>query len=339
MRAHVSRPLLAAIASTFLFASTCAQAGIFRAYLALNGNDANPCTLQQPCRLLPAALAAANDGGEIWLLDSANFNTGPVNIDKSITILAVPGVLGSVVALGGNAINIATADVSVTLRNLNILPYPGASSFKGIDMTNGADLTVQNCNIVDFVGGRGLNVATAAQVTVIDSVFRNNNRSAAFDLGATAMISGSHFSGSYVGVYSTANTASLTTSVAVNGSVVSKNSYGIVAETYATNATTRLFVKDSVIESNSVWGSAAYVSGSASGGVSETTVSNSLVVGNSVGLFAGNAGAKFTASGNTVINNTTGLWNASAQFESAGNNTVRNNGGNTSGTILNVGTM
>ena len=38
------------------------------------------------------------------MLDSANYNTGPVNVTKSVTILAVPGALGSVVATGGDAI-------------------------------------------------------------------------------------------------------------------------------------------------------------------------------------------------------------------------------------------
>ena len=57
-----------------LLLSTTADAQLFRAYLAPApaGNDANNCTLPSPCRrLLPAALAAVADGGEIWMLDSA----------------------------------------------------------------------------------------------------------------------------------------------------------------------------------------------------------------------------------------------------------------------------
>jgi hypothetical protein len=81
-------------------ACASAHAQVFRAYLDASGSDANPCTLAQPCRLLPAALAAVASGGEIWLLGSANYNSGPVAIGKSVTILAVPGAVGSVVALG-----------------------------------------------------------------------------------------------------------------------------------------------------------------------------------------------------------------------------------------------
>ncbi len=117
---------VAAIASAVLvLASASANAQLFRAYVAQTGNDANPCTLPAPCRLLPAALAAVASGGEIWMLDSANYNTATVNITKSVSILAVPGVVGSVVATGGPAINISTAGVNVALRNLVITPLPG----------------------------------------------------------------------------------------------------------------------------------------------------------------------------------------------------------------------
>src|SRR6478672_13256897 len=103
----MKRAAAVSCAALFIFlVSGIASAGLFRAYLSINGNDANPCTVQQPCRLLPAALAAVNDGGEVWILDSANYNTSTVNIIKSVTIVATPGAVGSVVATGGNAITI-----------------------------------------------------------------------------------------------------------------------------------------------------------------------------------------------------------------------------------------
>src|SRR6187402_2750686 len=104
-----------------LLAAGAAHAQIFRAYLASDGSDANPCTLAQPCRLLPAALTAVAGGGEIWMLDSANYNTGTVTIGKSVSILAVPGVVGSIVALnGGAAISITAAGLKIALRNVAI---------------------------------------------------------------------------------------------------------------------------------------------------------------------------------------------------------------------------
>ena len=52
-----------ALAATLLLSAT-AHAQLFRAYVASDGNDANPCTLPAPCRLLPAALGAVADGGK-----------------------------------------------------------------------------------------------------------------------------------------------------------------------------------------------------------------------------------------------------------------------------------
>ncbi len=93
------RSALAFLAAVLL--SAAAHAQLFRAYLSSTGNDANPCTLPQPCRLLPAALTAVASGGEIWMLDSANYNSSTVTIGKSVSILAVPGAVGSVVASAG----------------------------------------------------------------------------------------------------------------------------------------------------------------------------------------------------------------------------------------------
>ena len=41
-----------AVAAALLLFASVAHAQLFRAYLTADGNDANPCTLPQPCRLL-----------------------------------------------------------------------------------------------------------------------------------------------------------------------------------------------------------------------------------------------------------------------------------------------
>src|SRR3954470_17809381 len=101
MNRLVPQCVVALMASAF--ACGASQAQIFRAYLSINGNDANACTVAAPCRLLPAALNAVADGGEVWMLDSANFNAGTVTIAKNVAISSVPGQLGSVVAVGGGS--------------------------------------------------------------------------------------------------------------------------------------------------------------------------------------------------------------------------------------------
>ena len=120
---------------------------VFRAYLSSTGNDANPCTLPAPCRLLPAALAAVQNGGEIWMMDSANFNTGPVNITKGVKIFAIPGALGSVVGNGGDALIINTAG-DVTLRNLQILNFSGGVN--GVTIQNAGAVHIEKTSIDGF---------------------------------------------------------------------------------------------------------------------------------------------------------------------------------------------
>lgn len=128
-----------------------AHAQLFRAYIAPFGNDANPCTLGAPCRLLPAALAAVANGGEIWMLDSANYNTGKVSITKSVTILAVPGAVGSVVAVGGEAVNVGGSSTVVTLRNLVLRGLDGTAT-AGIVVQGGATVSTEDSVIANLPG-------------------------------------------------------------------------------------------------------------------------------------------------------------------------------------------
>ena len=167
------RILIACVSVLVLCGATAAHAGLFRTYLSVSGNDANPCSVQQPCRLLPAALDAVNDGGEIWILDSANFNTSTVSITKSVSIIAVPGVLGSVVANGSDAISINAPTSNVTLRNIDVRTVAGTVGGHGVVVTTVGKLSVdsatfESLNAAVFLSG-------AAIVSIKDSVFRSNS--------------------------------------------------------------------------------------------------------------------------------------------------------------------
>jgi hypothetical protein len=154
-----------------LIGSGTATAGLFRAYLSLNGNDANPCTVVQPCRLLPAAMAAVNTGGEIWMTDSANFNTGPVVITKSVKILAITGALGSLVANGGDAVIINAPLGDVTLRNLAILNLSGGVNgitIQAADAVHVEKLSIDGFN-TDASSCINVNAVTQFRVFVSDS--------------------------------------------------------------------------------------------------------------------------------------------------------------------------
>ena len=218
------------IAGLSLAASiACAPAhAIFRAYLASDGNDANPCTLQLPCRLLPAAMTAVDDGGEIWMLDSANYNTGPVSVTKSVSILAVPGVVGSVVTTGGGSnsgLAMGTPGVKVSLRNL-VFVQLGSGEW-GINNTAAAELTIQDCefaNLGGIISGGALNMnAPAGKVTIRDTTVRNSNSGMLIGNGSKATLE-------RVRVINNTNTGVgvINSRVAINDSVISGNQTGMV---------------------------------------------------------------------------------------------------------------
>ena len=166
-------PRIAIVVALLLQIPAAASAGLFRAYLSANGNDANPCTLPQPCRLLPRALTTVADGGEVWIVDSGNFNMAQVNVDKSVTILAIPSAQGSLVATGGaDALFVNTPGVKVTLRHLIIVPF--GDSNDGIGFAQGAELTVLECDISGMPHSGIAAYDTTAKVTVSDTTLRGN---------------------------------------------------------------------------------------------------------------------------------------------------------------------
>jgi hypothetical protein len=322
-----------------LLLSATAQAQLFRSYLASDGSDANPCTLPKPCRLLPQALATVADGGEIWMLDSANYNTGPVNITKSVTILAVPGALGSVLATGGDAIDVATIGVRVALRNLVIVPQPGMGGTNGINMTAGALLTVDNCLIANLPA-IGIVVNTAAIVRITDTTIRDNGSHGVYLLGAArATATRATISGNVdTGIYVFGSLPGTTTTTDIADSTFDGNlANGVVAYSLYATAAVNVSVRDSRSVRSNGYG---MVSQSDAGGSVTLSLSNNIISNNGVGVLATQAGSKVWASGNTVSGNSSfGFANTGGLFETAGNNAVRNNsGGDTGGTIVAIAT-
>jgi hypothetical protein len=229
------RILLSFVATLLL--STSAQALVFRAYVASDGSDANPCTLPLPCRLLPAALSAVLDGGEIWMLDSANYNTGTVVVAKSVSILAVPGAIGSVVAAGGPAISIAAPDLTVALRNLVVVPLPGAGGTSGVVMTGASSLVIED-SVFANLPASGVD-AFAGKVWVTNSTFRNSQYGVLARGGARADVSGSKFSRHYVSLFSHSESAT-SSSISATDSVFAYSDFPIATQSEFAGASTSI---------------------------------------------------------------------------------------------------
>ena len=317
-----------------------ADAALFRAYLSSGGSDANPCTLPQPCRLLPAALAAVDDGGEIWLLDSANYNTSQVAITKSVTILAIPGEIGSVVAtLSGHGLLISAPSVTVTLRNLVIVGL-GASG-DGIRFLQGTALLVEGCTVAK-VGGNGMWLdAPGSRVTIKDTTVRNVGNNAVVVGGpVNASIDNVHLVGSgNSGVF-----ASTGAQVSVSDSVLSGHTYGVQAysgtnlDGAQASGTARVLMKQSVLTANTNGAHAFAFAPAAS--FAEVVASGNAFTGNGTDVVVtqANAGvATVTADGNSVIGNNVGFSfpGGNGTIYTHGNNSVRgNSGGDVVGSAL-----
>jgi hypothetical protein len=306
-------------------------AALFRAYLSSRGSDGNPCTLPLPCRLLPQALLAVADGGEIWILDSANYNTSPVDIAHSVTILAIPGVVGSIVASGGDAIDIVTAGVRVTLRNLVILNIGGGTN--GVDFAQGLELTIEGCEIYGMSASGVSASATHARFAMTNSVVRDNGAYGVSVAGAvTAVLDGVHllnnaFSGLFVGGDA---------DVTLGNSVAADNgTFGVSVQANA-GTMTRALVERSVLRSN-----AGGIEGFAdTGRLAQIAVSRTSLSDNGAGVSAStNAGGSvaIVLSADVLTGNATGITASGAGstvIYSRQNNTLTGNITDLSGTTL-----
>jgi len=298
------RLALLCMAAATPFVSLCAQAQAFRTYVASYGNDANSCTVSAPCRLLPAALAATVDAGEVWMLDSANFNQGPVDITKSVAIRAVPGQVGSILAVrNAPAVRIATAGVKVALKNVAIGNNAAAPGSVGIQITNGAMLTVEESLFQDLPGDGIWAAGTTAIINVSHSIFRNLG-----GYGITAR---------------DGPTVSVSNSQVVGGSGV--QAWGVTDA----NATTTLSVSDSTLSGLGSNGSTVGVFAGSTSGNARVTVTRSTINYHSVGLLCSwyTGSASLTVSGSTVSGNGFGVEQEGTQAvcASLGNNHIAGN--------------
>jgi hypothetical protein len=296
------RQHLAALALALLSCGA-AHAQSFRAYLSSAGSDANPCTVAMPCRLLPAALAAIVDGGEIWILDSANFNAGTVNITKSASILAIPGQMASVLAVSGApALTISAAGAKVGLRNLVIAKNANDPGPNGVEVSNAAMLSVEDCLFANLTGYGIYAHDTGALIHVKNSVFRKVDNAAIFAVnGPTVSVVRSQFiaTGGLI-VYGLATAT--TTSLDVADSTIEGGSYGIDVYTQVAGAVGRAYVSRSTLQGASY----ALLAETSNAGTATLTLSGSSIVGNGTGYYVNGTGATVRSLGNNNFSGNNG---------------------------------
>src|SRR6266508_3465371 len=170
MRAMMVAPLLCSAAHAAQPSTPTPQ---MRTYVSGAGSDNNPCIASSPCRTFRAALALTIAGGEIYVLNSADY--GPVTINKSVSITS-EGAVAGVLASSGVGITIAagTSDV-VNLRGLDV--DGGNTGSVGIQFNSGQSLNIQKTVVRGFVN-MGINFApNSASTLYLGDTTLTNNRS------------------------------------------------------------------------------------------------------------------------------------------------------------------
>lgn len=274
MTSFFKRPLCATslIIMSSLVYAAPAAAQATRTWVSGVGDDANPCSRTAPCKTFAGAISKTAAGGEINCIDQGAY--GAVTITKSIALVCV-GVTAGVLhsATNGIVVNAAATD-DVFIKGLDINGSPPTSpGLNGIRFLNGGSLTVENTLI------RG---STGASPNGFGIAF---TPSGAAKLVVKNSILSKHGAGGTGGGVLIQPTGTGSAQVQLeNVSIVSTAGVGIRADASGNTGTTGITVQ----------------------------VSNTQVVGNSVGMFlfapAGNAAPiRFMVIDSTISNNTSGV--------------------------------
>jgi hypothetical protein len=198
-----------------------AYAQATRTWVSGVGDDANPCSRTAPCKTFAGAISKTAAGGEINALDPGGY--GAVTITKSITIDG-SGTFAGVLVSGTNAINIPTAGVAVTLRNLTI---DGLSTgLNGVNVTAAVAVNIDNCRIFGFTQSAVNATASGSIVWVHDSDLRFSSVGVDVHAGATVFLDRVRVEQSYTGVRAAGTNAI----VYLNNSTITGNTFGLTSD-------------------------------------------------------------------------------------------------------------
>lgn len=165
---RMNAPLLALLG--FLAVSPGALAAT-PTYVHPLGDDsavAYSCSLQYPCKTIGAAISITDSNGHVIVMGTDSHP--PFTVDKSLSIVAPPGVSAIVKVPSGTGINISPDGSRVVLRGLTIKANGGIT---GIAMGAG-ELALEQCIISNF-NGNGIQVAGNSVVSIHKTRIYSNN--------------------------------------------------------------------------------------------------------------------------------------------------------------------
>ena len=276
--------------------ASASLAQVQRTFASASGSDGNPCSRSAPCRTLGQAISQTNVGGEVVILDSAGY--GPVNITKSITVTAAPGVYAGISVFSGDGIdvNAASSDV-VTLHGLTVNNQ--GSSGSGIVCNTAGTLRIESCIVRGFnVFGLGVGFFSAGNFLIKDSIISDCGSAVLIEpFSGAASVSLDHLSvdNCGFGVFIQSNR---TTAVGViRDSSVMGSDTGIIMGANGAGALALLDIERCVISN----GGHGLESGQDSGGVTAMSISNCVITHNSNAGFVVLTGATIFSRGNNTI--------------------------------------
>ena len=282
-----------------------ARAQPIRVYVALTGDDANPCTFASPCKSAQHAHDVVKAGGEMRMLDQGSY--GLLTITKSISIQG-DGHGGIAAQSGGTAITVngAAGDI-VNLRGLIIEGFGSGGTGTAIQFNSGGALDIQDCIIRRF-SSFGINIATgtSASFSVLNTTILNvfGNDAIRIQPIGTAVVEGSinqttiRDSGSGILLDGSGTTGATLKLIVLNSDISHNISVGVAALTAVGGAATHM-----VIRNSSISHSGTTAVSSTSGATS--WLRNSTVSGNARDFFASSGGTIFSFGDNDVVDNAT----------------------------------
>lgn len=168
----------AMIASSFLLAEAAAAAAPQRVFVASYGIDTNPCSRVLPCRTFATAVTVVATDGEVIPLDSAGY--GPVDISRSLSIIAPPNVIAQVNATDQVGVRVGYGVSHATIRGLRVANRGSVFVPAAIWVDRAMGVEIVDCTASSE---SGVAFGSGVAVTVRDSVFSNSDTGASLGGG------------------------------------------------------------------------------------------------------------------------------------------------------------
>jgi len=259
-----------------------------RTFVATHGDDLNNCNRSNPCRTFSRGVQQVDSRGEVIALNSGGF--GRFTADKSVTVLAAPGVFAGVTAMANQTaitINAANGD-TVVLRGLVLRGTFNTSqiSFGIMGGSNDVSVHVESCSLSGFAIGIG--TIGTGQLFVKDTFFRDSG--SGIQAVGRATFDNCRIEGNGTGLL--AGTGS---TVTIRRSVIADNGQALTAG----GSGTQLNIDDCTVSNNNHG-----IRSDSPGSV--VRVANTTVTGNNTGLLSfGGALLSRSPATNTVEGNMT----------------------------------